>query len=334
MSCLPASEDKILASIDSHFAVSPACLELGRGDDCAILKSAGRQCVSSDLFLEDIHFRRSYFTAAEIGHKALAVNLSDLAAMGAKPLAFTLCMGLPDWVTEHWLDEFFNGMAKLAERSSIVLAGGDLSGADSLHISITVIGDCPENGSLLMRGGSMPGDSLFLIGRIGLSRIGLAELEQHGRNALDDWPDACAAHLRPEPQNNAALMLSRIAHKSRPPALMDVSDGLARDLPRLLARNEQGGLGARLQLPDSLLHSEVLHHAWKTGKDPGLCAFVGGEDYALLGACAPALAPVLHASVPDFHVIGEITGPGPVYCNGMDVSELKGFDHFGQKGNL
>lgn len=325
---LPDSEEAILACIDSHFPRSGHGLILGRGDDCAILAEHGKRCISSDLFLEDVHFRRSYFRPEEIGHKALAVNLSDLAAMGARPLAFTLCLGIPAWVDMAWLDDFLTGMAKLAESSGITLAGGDLTSADSLHISITVIGECMENGNLLLRGGSMPGDVLFLVGDLGLSRIGLLELERQGRQAMQEWPRSCAAHLRPRPQNDAAIILARTSHNTRPPVLMDVSDGLAADLPRLLGRSESTGLGAIVRLPDSLLHSEVLHHAWMTGNDPALSAFAGGEDYALLGACAPGIISILQAAIPGFRAIGEITATNSISCNGLDVANLKGFDHF------
>lgn len=325
---LPASEEAILARIDAHFTNVPKSLELGRGDDCAILTASGQHCVSSDLFLEDTHFRTTYFEPEEIGYKALAVNLSDLAAMGAKPLAFTLCLGLPDNITMAWLDRFLAGMANLSEAACIALAGGDISASSKIHISITVIGDRLENGALLRRGGCMAGDPIFLVGDIGLSRIGLYELEKQGRAAIEEWPSACKAHLRPAPQNRAALIIARNAHNGRPPVLMDVSDGLARDLPRLLGRNATSGPGACVELPDSLLHTEVLHHAWRTGLDPGLSAFQGGEDYALLGACEPGLAGILQAAIPDFHLIGHVTSAGPIHCNGIDVTELKGFDHF------
>ena len=111
------SEDGILACLGRHFPQTGPSLLLGRGDDCAVLRGGKPLAVSSDLFLEDVHFRRSYFTPEETGYKALAVNVSDLAACGARPAAFTLCLGLPGWVDEPWLDAFFSGMAGLASHS-------------------------------------------------------------------------------------------------------------------------------------------------------------------------------------------------------------------------
>ena len=108
------SEDGILGLLARHFPATHPSLLLGRGDDCAILRAGRPLCVSSDLFLEDIHFRRAYFTPEDTGYKALAANVSDIAACGGRPLGFSLCLGLPAWADAAWLDAFFAGMAGLA----------------------------------------------------------------------------------------------------------------------------------------------------------------------------------------------------------------------------
>lgn len=326
----PCSEEAILACVDTFFPGAHQSLLLGRGDDCAIFNWNPRTCVSHDLFIEDVHFRRSYFEPDDAGYKALAVNISDLAAMGAKPLAFTLGLGLPAWIDMHWLERFFAGMSQLARQEDMALAGGDLSRADRLHISITVFGSALPGHSLLVRGGSMPGDTIFVIGALGLARAGLRELEIAGRSALANWPRACAAHLRPQPLTSAGLMLARVAHNSRPPALMDVSDGLIHDLRRLLGHTlHTAGLGAALTLEPGLLHPEVIRSAAAHGLDPVREACLGGEDYALLGTCAPDMASILRLAVPGFHMIGTVTEPGPISCNGEDMTSIPGFDHFG-----
>ena len=235
-----ASEDSILACLARHFPATHPSLLLGRGDDCAVLKAGTPLCVSSDLFLEDVHFRRSYFTPEEIGHKALAVNVSDIAACGGRPLAFTLALGLPDDVDALWLDRFFSGMAVLAQEQRLALAGGDLSRSPFLHVSITIWGESYTGGDFLVRGGSMPGDSLFVVGRPGLARVGLQVLEKEGRAALEHWPAACAAHLLPVPQVDAGLMLARAGANARPPALMDLSDGIMPAAPAGPHRREPG----------------------------------------------------------------------------------------------
>lgn len=325
----PTSESSILECIDRHFPDSHSRIEIGRGDDCAVFKAGSQLCVSTDLFHEDIHFRRSYFEPEEIGHKSLAVNISDIAAMGAKPVAFTLGLGLPAWASSAWLDRFFTGMADLASQEGVALAGGDISRAGKLQIAITVFGESLAGHSLLLRGGSMPGDAIFIIGKPGLARAGFQQLEQMGRHALEEWPEACAAHLRPSPQTEAGLMLSRAAFNSRPPTLMDVSDGLASDLPRLLGHSAASApLGAEIEIPADMLHPEVLRHAELRGRDPVFEAFAGGEDYALLGACAQDMASSLHAAIPGFRKIGRVTDTGNIYCNGVDITGLTGFDHF------
>lgn len=335
------SEDHILALVAQHFpAVHPSIL-LSRGDDCAVLQCASSLCVSSDLFLEDIHFRRAYFSPAEAGHKALAVNISDIAAMGARPVAFTLCLGLTTDVDVEWLNAFFAGMARLAEFHRMALAGGDLSRSERLHVCITVWGESvtarttgssESAGSYLTRGGALPGDSLFLVGPVGLARVGLAMLEALGHQARIHWPDACAALLTPTPLVDAGSICARAGLHSRPPALMDISDGLARDVPRLLGiTGERLGrpLGAHVVLHEAMLPPEVIRYAREYHKNPVTEAWLGGEDYALLGACAPELLPTLHAALPELHSLGTVTGSGRIFCNGQPA-DAGDFDHFGQ----
>lgn len=131
----------------------------------------------------------------------------------------------------------------------------------------------------------------------------------------------------------AGLMLARAAGNARPPALMDLSDGIARDLPRLLGFSGElatpsGKLGARLELEDSRLPAEVTRY-WKLqNEDPALQTALGGEDYALLGACAADMAAPLKAAIPGFVRIGEVTDDGRILCNGVNLRGLAGFDHF------
>lgn len=331
------SEDGILNILGRYFPLRHKNLLLGRGDDCALLKPGHALSVSTDLFLEDVHFRRRYFSAEEIGHKALACNISDLAACGTRPSAFTLCLGLPEGLDPVWFNDFLAGMGSLAATYGMALAGGDIARAANLQISITVFGEELAEGAFLCRGGSIPGDAVFVVGSLGLARIGLYELERQGRSALNSWPKACMAHLKPDPQVDAGLMLARAALNSRPPALMDVSDGLARDLPRLLgltgelgtpAREAGGGIGAELVLPAGMLHPELVAWCRKNGSNPVHEAVLGGEDYALLGTCAPDMLPSLHAAIPGFWEIGTVTDSGRLFCNREPMDILRGFDHF------
>ena len=327
----PFSENVILACVDRYFATAHPSLLLARGDDCAVLRPSGPLCLSTDLFLEDVHSRRAYFTPQEIGHKALAVNASDLAACGAKPLAFTLSLGLPPDVGLDTLEGLFAGMSALAGRLRMGLAGGDLSRSDKLCLSITAWGEGGDQSGTgrhwLSRGGAQPGAALFIIGCLGLARAGLALLESEGRKALEAWPAACAAHLMPLPQVDAGQILSRLGQTDHPPVLMDISDGLARDLPRLLGM-PGSGLGAELLIPATMLHEELARYARIHGNNPSREAYLGGEDYALLGACSPRLLSSLRTALPALLEIGVVTDNGSIRLNGTLVEEDLGFDHF------
>lgn len=317
------SESAILCCLDRYFENSGPAMELGRGDDCAFLGTQGRLCVSSDLFMEDIHFRSSYFPPQAAGYKALAVNLSDLAACGASPLAFSLCLAIPPWVDIPWLEIFFSSMAALANRHNLLLCGGDISKSEKLHIAITIFGRENGSGTLLRRDNSRPGDAIFVIGQLGLARIALMELEL-GRNARIQWPRAWRAHLFPEAQVEAGLKLAALAANLGPISLMDVSDGIATDLPRLL-----GKFGAALSLEEERLHPEVIRHAGLAGEDPCFEAIKGGEDYALLGTCHPDVLADLQREIPALWRIGTVRPDPGIVCNGMDITGLRGFDHFG-----
>ena len=282
------SEDHILARIASHFPNEGPDVLLGRGDDCAVLGVSGPLCVSTDLFMEDVHFRRSYFTPEDIGWKALAVNLSDLAADGARPMGFTVGLSLPPDADMALVDGLCAGMAELAAQASVPLVGGDLSRADKLHLCLTVFGQAEKT---LLRGEAQPGDVIFLIGRTGLARAGLLLLEERGRAALNEWPIPCEAHLRPAPRLKEGMRLSRLAAdwgrgKGDPTCgrlgLMDLSDGLARDLPRLVGP----GMGADIDMP--MPHTEILRFMRSRNEAEPVAAakrhaFLGGEDYALIG---------------------------------------------------
>ncbi len=449
------SEDAILAVIDRHFPNTHPALVLGRGDDCAELapppgtcaisgpqpsfgshssfgpQSSGAQpffapqplplALSSDLFVEHIHFRRSYFSLRETGHKALAVNLSDLAAAGAAPAGFSLCLMLPPGFSAEEAEELFGGMAELAQSVNIPLTGGDLSLApdkQSLGFSITVWGypadqaapvltgqggvsqaACGKTGGkrlaappahFLRRGQARPGDLIFVAQaqpgplQLGLARCGLLALEALGLAAKQLFPRACAAHLMPRPLIAEGLALARFRaqmEQARPGStaqmrlgLMDVSDGLARDLPRLLnggackplaaqTRAEPntdglnagvlnaGGLNAggnspvcegRKPLGAALtLHVEQLHpelKAFASNPEPAALekrvlalALAGGEDYCLLGTCAPEYFAELQTKLPALYLLGEARAEEGIFCNATSIAEYVGgggFDHF------
>ena len=321
------SEDSILEIINRHFPSEHPRLLLGRGDDCCVLATGEALAISTDLFMEDVHFRRSYFTPGDIGWKALAVNVSDLAAGGAYPAGFSLGLALPRDTSAELVDGLFAGMAELAGPLQLPLTGGDLSLADRLHLCVTVFGDT-TGATRLRRQNACPGDLVFLGGRIGLARVGLSVLEAQGRAAMAAYPEACAAHLRPEPRLRDGQRLGALqAQQEGRISLMDVSDGLARDLPRLL-----GDLGADLVLPAP--HPECLSWAGSQVVDEREAVefalktcWLGGEDYAVVGTCEPRLAATVMTLIPDGVVLGRVTNDGVLRWNGR-IAGGEGFDHF------
>ena len=325
-----ASEDDVLALIDACFPSRTRHVPAGRGHDCAELAGLpDALALSTDLFWEDTHFRRTYFTPEEAGGKALAAAVSDLAAAGAVPLGFSLGLLLPGPTARTALSGILQGMARKAHEYGMVLSGGDLAKGDKLGFSLTVWGRQVQNDSpFLRREPPEPGDALFLIGDCGLARAGLWMLEREGRAAMARWPKACAAHLDPVPLLAEGQRLALLARETTPPgappriALMDVSDGLARDLPRLL-----GGLGADLIFDPALVPVETARAASSMGLTPEEAFFLGGEDYALLGSCPRHIWPQLSSALPEARLLGHVLADPGIVRDGK-VCALSGFDHF------
>ena len=329
----PASEDDILAIVGRYFPVGHPSLLLDRGDDCAVLRGGGPLAVTTDIFAEDAHFRRRYFSAFDIGWKALAVNISDVGSSGAKPSGFSIGLTLTGKEDNAWLEGFCEGMKALTDRFDLAISGGDLARSSLLNVCVTAWGKLSEALSRgLRRGVAQEGDVVFLVGNVGLARLGLTALEsdENVEACTARWPAACAQHLRPMPLAFEGMALGRFAveHGLQDRlGLMDVSDGLARDLPRLL-NSRKSGLGADVVLDG--VHSEVQEYCSEKGIDAAQFSFDGGEDYALAGTCPAEAWPALEALLSGFPVpfsrLG-IVRPGAVTLNGA-APVSAGFDHF------
>ena len=329
----PASEDDILAIVSRYFPVGHPSLLLDRGDDCAVLRGGGPLAVTTDIFAEDAHFRRRYFSAFDIGWKSLAVNISDVGSSGAKPSGFSIGLTLTGKEDTAWLEGFCEGMKALTDRFDLAISGGDLARSSLLNVCVTAWGELSEELPRgLRRGVAQEGDVIFLVGNVGLARLGLTVLE-----AADDaeactarWSAACAQHLRPMPLAFEGMALGRFAAEHGLQdrlGLMDVSDGLARDLPRLL-NSRKSGLGADIALEG--IHPEVQEYCSGLGLDAVQFAYEGGEDYALAGTCPAEAWPALESLLSGFSVPFSRLGtarPGSVTLNGA-VPASAGFDHF------
>jgi len=303
----------------------PGRATLGIGDDCALLSpTPGRQiAISSDMLVEGRHF----FAGADacmLGHKALAVNLSDLAAMGARPLAFTLALALPQ-ADEQWLEGFSRGLFALADEHGCELIGGDTT-KGPLNICITVFGEI-EPGHALRRTAAQPGDDIWISGTLGDARLALAGYLQE--LALDPQAQAQAAPRMHMPTPRVALGLALaaapIAH-----AALDISDGLVGDLGHILAASNVGAtLGA-----DALPAGPALAQQERALRRRFTAA--GGDDYELCFTAPPArrdavLAAAAQAATPVTRVGTIDTTPGLrlVDAHGAQLDlQLAGWDHF------
>ncbi|NMM81221.1 thiamine-phosphate kinase [Acidovorax sp. SRB_14] len=304
---------------------------LGVGDDCALLAPApGMQlAVSSDMLVQGRHF----FAGTDpkrLGHKALAVNLSDLAACGARPLAFTLALALPS-ADEPWLAGFARGLLRLADAHGCELVGGDTT-RGPLNICITVLGEVPA-GQALLRSGARPGDDIYVSGTLGDARLALEALQ--GRAALPPlWLAAARERLeRPTPRVALGLALRGVASSA-----LDVSDGLLGDLGHILRAS---GVGARIDTSKTIeLIAASAYPASARGMiDPELlhqCTLAGGDDYELAFTAAPAqratVAAAAQASGTPVTRIGVIeAAPGLRLVDGRGqpvAQRFASFDHF------
>ena len=298
------TEESILERVRRRIAIPRGSrLIVGMGDDCAVFRPTGSAhdlLFTTDLLIEGVHFERDTHTAADVGHKALARGLSDIASMGGEPLFCLLSLAVPEWAGRAWVDRFFGGLLKLASRTKTVLAGGDLAHADRFACDIVVAGSVPK-GLAIRRDGARPGDAIYVSGRLGGSALGLRTRRGRG------WK----RHLRPEPR----LELGRfLRNRLRATAAMDFSDGLSLDLHRLcLASKVSAEIEAPPVFPGATIE-EALH---------------GGEDYELLFTVRSGTRVPAHFEKLPLTRIGTIRRrhSGRVLLGGRPLEPL-GYDHF------
>lgn len=304
---------------------------LGVGDDCALLApAAGMQlAVSSDMLVEGRHFFADVDPEA-LGHKALAVNLSDLAACGARPLAFTLALSLPR-VDESWLAGFSRGLLALADAHGCELVGGDTT-QGPLNICITVFGEVPT-GQALLRSGARAGDDLYVSGTLGDARLALEALMGHIALPAEVLASTRQRLERPTPRVALGMALRGVASSA-----MDVSDGLLGDLGHIL---QASGVGARVDADEvsKLIAARAFAPSAAGLFDAELlrrCTLAGGDDYELLFTAPPerrgAVAAASRASgTPVCRIGGVEAGPGLRLVDGAGQpveNQYASFDHF------
>ncbi len=299
----------------------------GVGDDCALWQpQSGMQlAVSSDMLVEGRHFL-STVAPQRLGHKALAVNLSDLAACGARPLAFTLALSLPR-VDEAWLQGFSHGLFLLADAHGCELIGGDTT-QGPLNICITVFGEIPP-GDALLRGAAQAGDDIYVSGTVGDARLALEVFR--GSLSLDAelFETARLRMEQPQPRVALGLALRGIAN-----ACIDISDGLVGDLGHIMKASGVGAVLTTGWVADSAAISPALQSLPMSRRLD--MALAGGDDYELLFTAAPDQAQAVQEAANDCDVpvtcIGRISagqGLQVMDIHGVPISRrFVSFDHF------
>ncbi len=305
----------------------------GIGDDTAVLAvtPGASLLATTDLVVEDVHFRRATASPADIGWKAMMVNVSDIAAMGGEPRYALVGLAVPGTTPPDDIDAFYEGMHDAAARHGVAIVGGDTSASPrGWCIDVTLLGE--HTGTPRLRSAARPGDAIAVTGSLGHSAAGLALLEAGAAELpAETSRDLVRAHLRPRARVDEGRWLGRAPGVH---AMMDVSDGIATDLGHIC---RESGVGARVRLDRLPVSAGVREAARALGRDAADWAAAGGEDYELLVTCAAdavdALARGLGlATGTALTVIGEVEAGEGVHwvgAGGAPASVRAGYEHFG-----
>jgi thiamine-monophosphate kinase len=327
------SEDQLIAAIARVAGGQAPGVLVGIGDDAAVLEPGrGSLVVTTDMLVEGRHFERASIAPADLGAKSIVVNVSDIAAMGASPRYAVVSLGLPGSVEAAWVVELVGGMRAACDEYALSLVGGDTNRTDATTIAVAVIGDVRPGGGV-RRDGARPGDLIGVTGTLGDAAAGLA-VSRLGRSRLakalgTTWgPTVLRALHRPVARVGEGQTLAQVGAT----AMMDVSDGLGKDLSRLCAAS---GCGARVRLDDLPISDDVVAAAAALRLDPTELALGGGEDYELLATLDATAFDRAREELDErfgmtFTEVGVIIDDGLVAVtdDGEQPLEPKGWDHF------
>lgn len=305
-------EFALIDRITTHLAANSS-VQVGVGDDAAVLRLAGDLAVSTDTMVEDVHFRRSWSAAQDVGRKAVAACVADAEAMGAVPVGIVISLALPSQTAVEWVDGFAEGVAIEADRAGVALVGGDLTSAPVIVVTVTVLAD-QRGREPITRAGAKPGEVVAMTGRLGWAAAGLAVLTRGFRSPAA----VVVAHRVPE----VPYGQGRIAADAGAGAMIDISDGLLADLGHLCRAS-----GVCVDLDSSAFEIAEPQQAVAAavgGGDPLVFQLTGGDDHALVATFAPN-------QVPDgWTVLGRVLPGDPaVLVDGAEPDlETLGWKHF------
>jgi thiamine-monophosphate kinase len=311
MTVSEAGEFGLIARVAARLPQGPATL-LGPGDDAAVvLASDGRVVVSTDLLVEGRHFRRDWSGGYDVGRKAAAANLADIAAMGAHPTALVVGLACPPDLPLEWAEALADGLREECALVGASVVGGDVSRADAVVVAVTALGDL-RGRAAVTRAGARPGDVVAVAGRLGWSAAGYAVLSRGFRSprVLVD------AHRRPEPPYAAGPAASVLGAT----AMCDVSDGLVADLGHIAVAS---GVGVDLRRAAFTVTRQMADAAQALGKDAWDWVFTGGEDHALVATFPPTVA-----LGEEWQVVGAVRSGSGVTVDGAPWEGAAGHDHF------
>ncbi|HEX9889010.1 MAG TPA: thiamine-phosphate kinase [Nitriliruptorales bacterium] len=325
---MSSPEFELIRALGPFLDGDSGAVPLGVDDDAAVvLVGSTPVAVAVDAMVDGVHFDRAVSSFEDVGFKALAVNVSDLAAIGARPVAAVIALQRPPGLDDADVIALYRGLREAADRWDVALVGGDTVGSPVLSVSVTVLGGLP-GAAALRRDGAQPGDIVLVVGPLGLAAAGLALFRAGASQLLEAHPELLAAHRRPEalPAVGAALATGGAS------AAIDVSDGLGRDLGHVA---DQSGVHIRIESARLAIHPGVAAAAEHLDLDPLELVVGGGDDYALV-ACVPPdrhaqVAAAVRAVGREAHVIGHVErGSGVRLLAGdgrtRDASQL-GFQH-------
>ena len=269
-----SGEFRFIDYINAVFPVPEGTV--GIGDDCAVLPAGeGELLFSTDLLMEGVHFLRSESSPEDVGWKAAAVNLSDIAAMGGKPVATFLSIALPKDAQGEWAERFIEGYRQISSQYDVPLLGGDTtSSLRDIAVNVGILGRC-QSGKRLMRSGAKVGETIYVTGPLGDSAAGLQAILK-GIRRSEDVKTLIERHKRPLPRVDAGVILIQ---SGKVGAMMDISDGIASDMRHIMKASK---VGAVIELDRLPLSSELISVCAEQGWDRYWLSTSGGEDFELL----------------------------------------------------